>query len=142
MKINLTDLEQVKLLEGKNIRLTNYPISSCFVDNDGNFQYFIEPRETPQDIIRQFEEERGNSCIDCEKSTELTTIEKVRCATFQRLSKNYEKSNTICSKFFNELPEVEKNEDRTLDGFQESSLLYQQRFFQILYQSSTCGRRP
>ncbi len=107
IKLNLTDLEQVKLLEGKNIRLTNYPIF-LFFDNNGNFQYFVEPRETPQDIIRQFEEERGNSCIDCEKSTELTTIEKVRCATFQRLSKNYEKSNTICSKFFNELPEEEK----------------------------------
>ncbi len=107
IKLNLTDLEQVKLLEGKNIRLTNYPIF-LFFDNDGNFQYFLEPRETPQDIIQQFEEERGNTCIDCEKSTSLTTIEKVRCATFQRLSKNYEKSNTICSKFFNELPEVEK----------------------------------
>lgn len=107
MKLNLTDLEQVKLLEGRNIRLTNYPIF-LFFDNDGNFQYFIEPRETPQDIIRQFEEERGNSCIDCEKSLELNTIEKVRCATFQRLTKSYNKSNTICTKFFNELPEEEK----------------------------------
>lgn len=108
MKLDLTNLEQVKLLESKNIRLINYPVF-LFFDNEGDLQYFIEPKESPQEIIRQFEEERGNTCVDCEKSTDPTTIEKVRCAIFYRLTKNYEKSNAICSMFFRELPEDEKN---------------------------------
>ena len=107
IKLNLTNLEQVKLLESKNIRVTNYPMF-LFFDNDGNFQYYLEPRETPQEIIQQFEEERGNSCIDCENAPDPSTIDKVRCAMFYRLLKNYDKSNLICSKFFNELPEEEK----------------------------------
>jgi thiol-disulfide isomerase/thioredoxin len=107
MKLDLTNLDQVKLLESKNIRLINYPIF-LFFDNAGNLQYFIEPKESPQEIIRQFEEERGSTCVDCEKATNPTTIEKVRCAIYYRLTKNYEKSNAICSKFFKELPEDEK----------------------------------
>jgi thiol-disulfide isomerase/thioredoxin len=107
MKIDLTNLGQVKLLESKNIRLINYPIF-LFFDNEGNLQYFIEPKESPQEIIRQFEEERGNTCVDCEKISDPSTIEKVRCAIYYRLTKNYEKSNAICSKFFKELPEDEK----------------------------------
>ncbi|HLO45754.1 MAG TPA: thioredoxin family protein [Leadbetterella sp.] len=109
LKIDLTKPDEVKILEEKNIRLINYPIF-LFFDKEGNFEYFIEPRETPIDIIRQFELERGNSCVDCDKSQSPGTIEKVRCAVFYRLNKNYEKSNAVCDRFFKELSDTEKNQ--------------------------------
>jgi thiol-disulfide isomerase/thioredoxin len=106
-KINLSERAEVALLEKNGLRLMNYPIF-LFFDSDGNFIYYLEPKETPQEIIQQFEEERGNSCLDCEKRINPSIKDNVRCATFYRIKKDYLKSNAICSKFIKELPAEEK----------------------------------
>ncbi|MCP9767928.1 thioredoxin family protein [Lacihabitans sp. LS3-19] len=127
-KIDLSNQEEVKLLESKHIRLTNYPVF-LFFDNDGNFQYFIEPKEKPQDILIQFEEERGNSCVDCEKAENASIKDNVKCATYYRLLKDYEKSEAICNKFFRELPESEKSSQDAWNVFKKVVLSPNNDFF-------------
>ena len=128
LKIDLSNQEEVKLLESKHIRLTNYPVF-LFFDNDGNFQYFIEPKENPQDILIQFEEERGNTCFDCEKAENASIKDNVKCATYYRLLKDYEKSEAICNKFFRELPDTEKPSRDSWNVFRKVVLSPNNDFF-------------
>lgn len=128
LQIDLSNKGQVLLLEKKNIRILNYPIF-LFFDNGGNLYYFIEPQETPQGIIQQFDTERGNSCVDCEKKTDSSIKENVKCATYHRMLKDYEKSNAICNKFINELPEPEKSSQNSWNVFKKVILSTENKFF-------------
>lgn len=107
MKIDLTNQSQVKFLEERNIRLINYPVF-LFFDDGGKLQYFLEPKETVEEIIVQFEEERGNNCLECEKRVNATLNENVKCAIFYRLLKDQDKGNAINNKIFESLEESEK----------------------------------
>jgi hypothetical protein len=127
-KIDLSNQEEVKLLDSKHIRLINYPVF-LFFDNDGNFQYFIEPKEKPEDILIQFEEERGNSCINCEKSGNVEFKYKVKCATYYRLQKDFKKSDVICNKIFRELTVTEKLSQDAWNVFKKISLSPNNDFF-------------
>ena len=130
MKLDLTNQSQVKLLEERNIRLINYPVF-LFLDNEGKFQYFLEPKETAQEIIAQFEEERGNSCLECEKRINSTLNENVRCAIFYRLLKDQDKGNTINNKLFESLEETEKASLGSCNIFKKAVFSPNNMFFQF-----------
>jgi hypothetical protein len=127
-KIDLSNQQEENLLESKHIRLINYPVF-LFFDNDGNFQYFIEPKEKPRDILIQFEEERGNSCIGCEKSGNVELKDQLKCATYYRLLKDFNKSEVICNTIFRELPATEKSSQDAWNVFKKISLSPNNDFF-------------
>lgn len=130
MKLDLTNQSQVKLLEERNIRLINYPVF-LFFDNEGKLQYFLEPKETAQDIIVQFEEERGNSCLECEKKANSTLNENVRCAIYYRLLKDQDKGNVLNNKLFESLEESEKASLGSWNIFKKTVFSPNNMFFQF-----------
>lgn len=130
MKLDLTNQSQVKLLEERNIRLINYPVF-LFLDTEGKLQYFLEPKETAQDIIVQFEEERGNSCLECEKKTNSTLNENVRCAIYYRLLKDQDKGNVLNNKLFESLEESEKASLGSWNIFKKTVFSPNNMFFQF-----------
>jgi len=134
LKIDLTNLSQVDLLEKNNIRLTNYPIF-LFFDKSGKFIYFIEPAETPEKIFAQFENERGNTCEDCELNLESTLTEKVRCAIYYRLKKDRVKNDIAVNNFFEALPQNEKSSQNSWNVFKKITFSPNNAFFTFWIQN-------